>query len=108
MLEKKHLKIGKTFWLRPKKEHIGSKSVNQKRKLKIIGLYYEGLNGSSDWNTHSEMISSMKLMVQFSIDGYYIFSNPSNFKQRASEFIKEFNKDLKLLPEHRRYISNEQ
>jgi len=94
------LKIGLIFTLLNKKS---GGSVRKERKLTIVGIYYEGNNGNSDWKIIDDLMKDQTMYIQYTIESHYTFSNPTIDTQKAKEFIKEFNEDQKLLPEYRTY-----
>lgn len=101
----KTIKIGDIYYLKCKKENITSNMVRPIRKLTVIGLFYEGSQGNSNWKEVSDMMDNLKLMIQFSCESHYTFGNPINYIQSFKSFIRELEKDNKLLPEHRKYTN---
>ena len=102
MILEKDLVIGKKFFIH-EKENDKDKLINSTRSLRIIGMYYVGNNGDSNWITENDMMLNVKKIIQFSLQPYYTFSNYTNYESHADDFIREFNEDQKLMPEFRKY-----
>jgi len=99
-MEISDLKIGRTIFIINNEE---SKSIRKRAKLKIVGLFYEGLSGNSEWRTLEDLLEDQKLFVQYIVESKYIFSNPSIYQEEAVKFINDINKDQMLLPKFRKY-----
>lgn len=78
----------------------------KKCKTRVIGLYYKGVNGNSDWKTEDDMMNDLRLMIQFSEEPFYDHCSWSNYDLNYKKLEKEVEEDSKLLPEYRKYEFN--
>jgi len=101
-----NFKIGDSFYIIDSSDEakVSGSGRRRKRKVIVIGIFYEGLkpNWKESYTIEKSLEGKVK-MIQFGAENRCNYLGCVDFTKSEDEFIKEIIEDSKLLPEYRKY-----